>query len=74
MLRNCFQTIFHSSLSVRDSLKSLKSIRSTRTFDVTSKELAQLMEYRGLESIQKVKEFGSINGLCMKLHISLDKG
>ncbi|KAH9415079.1 hypothetical protein DERP_006165 [Dermatophagoides pteronyssinus] len=39
-----------------------------------SKELAQLMEYRGLESIQKVKEFGSINGLCMKLHISLDKG
>ncbi|XP_027201973.2 plasma membrane calcium-transporting ATPase 2-like [Dermatophagoides pteronyssinus] len=74
MLRNCFQTIFHSSLSVRDSLKSLKSIKSTRTFDVTSKELAQLMEYRGLESIQKVKEFGSINGLCMKLHISLDKG
>lgn len=71
MLQDCFQTIFHSSLNVRDSLRSLKS---TKKFEITSKELTKLMEYRGLESIEKVQEFGSINGLCMKLKISLNKG
>ncbi|XP_046911499.2 plasma membrane calcium-transporting ATPase 2 isoform X1 [Dermatophagoides farinae] len=82
MFADCFSTIFQSTCRVRDSLKSsLKTVSTTtatttaKKFDVTNKELTELMEYRGLESIEKVEEkFGSINELCMKLNISLDKG
>jgi P-type Ca2+ transporter type 2B len=43
-------------------------------YRITLKELRELMEHRGREGIQRVQDFGGIEGVMERLYTSQDKG
>lgn len=43
-------------------------------YRISLKELRELMEHRGSEGIQRIKDYGGIEGIMEKLYISPDRG
>lgn len=43
-------------------------------YRISLKELRELMEHRGREGIQRIQDFGGIEGIMEKLYTSSDKG
>lgn len=43
-------------------------------YRISLKELRELMEHRGREGIQRIQDFGGIEGIMEKLYTSQDKG
>lgn len=43
-------------------------------YGITLKQLRELMEIRGPEGIEKIREFGGVQDLCKKLYTSSNEG
>lgn len=43
-------------------------------YRITLKELRELMEHRGREGIERIRDFGGIEGIMEKLYTSSEKG
>lgn len=43
-------------------------------YKISLKEIRELMEHRGREGIERIQQFGGIEGIVDKLYSSIDKG
>lgn len=43
-------------------------------FEITLQELVNLMEYRGIQAVNKIDELGGIQEICKKLHTDPNDG
>lgn len=43
-------------------------------YRITLKEIRELMEHRGREGIQRIQDFGGVEGIMERLYTSADKG